>query len=354
MSTAEKAIPDTEALHEAGLHYVSCQGQGYRRIRNGKHFKYIDQKGKPLQNPDVLARIQALVIPPAWQQVWICDRANGHIQATGIDARHRKQYRYHPEWNKLRTKDKFSALYTFGLRLSRLQKRIATDLSSRQLSKDRICALALAVMSKTYFRIGNSSYEKENKSYGLTTLHNRHVQISTNKVFFKFIGKKGVPQQSYLSEKSLVRLLAKVKEIPGQRLFQYYDPDGQPTPLDSGTLNHYLKTAINADITCKTFRTWYGCILALHYLSQSALPSSVSARKQQLLQVIDQVAQQLGNTRSITRSHYIHPYIQEDYLLGGLDHWIKRVSKTADRPPTDPVYKRKLMQLIRLSNDHSG
>lgn len=352
MPTADNGIPELEALQEAGLRYVSCKGRGYRRVRHGKHFKYIDQKGNTIQNPHTLARIQALVIPPAWQQVWICATANGHIQATGIDARNRKQYRYHPEWSRLRTTDKFSALYTFGQRLSRLQKHIMTDLSSRQLSKERICALALAVMSKTYFRIGNTVYERDNKSYGLTTLHNRHVQISTNKVFFKFIGKKGIRQQSYLTEKSLVRLLTKVKEIPGQRLLQYYDQEGKPTPLDSGTLNTYLKTATDADISCKTFRTWYACILALHYLSQSKLPESATTRKQQLLAIIDQVAEQLGNTRSITRSHYIHPYIQENYLQGELDNWIKRVSKTTERPSTDPIYKRKLMQLI-LSASHS-
>lgn len=339
--------PDLEALHEAGLRYVSCQDQGYRRERHGKHFKYLDLKGNPIQNPHTLARIEALVIPPAWRQVWICPIANGHIQATGIDARHRKQYRYHAEWNQLRKKDKFSSLYKFGQRLSRLQKQIIKDLSSRQLSKERICALALAVMSKTYFRIGNTTYEKENKSFGLTTLHNRHIQIKINKVFFKFIGKKGIRQQSYLTEKSLVRLLAKVKEIPGQRLFQYYDQNGQPTPLESGMLNSYLKTATASDITCKTFRTWYGCILALHYLSQSTIPKSDTARKQQLLAVIDQVAQQLGNTRSITRSHYIHPYIQEHYLQGKLDNWIKRISNGPDRIPTDTIYKRKLMHMIR-------
>lgn len=353
MPTAQNLVADSEALHEAGLRYVSCQGRGYQRVRHGKHFKYLDQQGKPIQNPQTLARIQALVIPPAWEQVWICATANGHIQATGLDVRHRKQYLYHPAWSQLRKKDKFSALYIFGQRMSRLQKHITTDLSSRQLSKERVCALALAVMSKTYFRIGNTAYEKENKSYGLTTLRNRHVQISTNKVFFKFIGKKGIRQQSYLTEKALVRLLAKVKEIPGQRLFQYYDEDGQATPLDSGTLNAYLKTAADADITCKTFRTWYGCILALHYLSQSELPTSTTARKQQLVAIIDQVAQQLGNTRSITRSHYIHPYIQESYLEGALDNWIKRVSATPERSPTDPIYKSKLMQLIR-SAGYSG
>lgn len=350
MPQADSLSLDSKALHEAGLRYVSCQEIGYTRIREGEKFEYLDHKGNTIQKLKTLERIHELRIPPAWKNVWICPSAYGHIQATGMDMRERKQYIYHPAWVQLRQKNKFSSLYKFGQCQSALQKKILSDISSRKLSKERVCALALAVMSKTYFRIGNSAYEKENKSYGLTTLRNRHVQISTNKVFFKFIGKKGVKQQSYLTEKSLIRLLAKVKEIPGQYLFQYYNEEGEATALDSGTLNSYLKSITNIDTTCKTFRTWYACILTLYYLSQSNIPSSATQRKHQLLEVIDQVAKHLGNTRSVTRNHYIHPYIQESYLNGELDKWIKRVSKTPNRKSSDSIFKRKLMQLIRSSN----
>lgn len=342
---------DEQALHEAGLRYVSCRGKGYQRIHTANGFSYVDLKGNTIHNPKVLARIQSLVIPPAWQLVWICPFADGHIQATGVDARARKQYRYHPLWTRLRSQDKFSGLYTFGQRLSRLEKQIIKDLKRTKLSRDRICALALAIMSKTYFRIGNSVYERENKSYGLTTLRNHHVkQISTQQVFFRFIGKKGIQQQSFLREKTLIRLLAKVKEIPGQRLFQYYDDQGQPTALESGDLNNYMKAAIGIDMTCKTLRTWYASILALHYLGQQIIPTSERERKQKLLDVIDGVAKQLGNTRTVTRNHYIHPYIQELYLVGKLDPWISRMNKRQKLQPADPVYKRRLMQLLRSAN----
>lgn len=350
MAQTDSPFIDSKALQEAGLRYISCQDKGYKRVRKGERFEYINQKGNTINKLKILERIQVLRIPPAWENVWICSTPSGHIQATGIDNRGRKQYLYHPDWIQLRQKNKFSSLCKFGLCQTVLQKKILSDLSSRKLSKERVCALALAVMCKTYFRIGNSAYEKENKSYGLTTLRNRHVQISTSKVFFKFIGKKGVKQQSYLTEKSLIRLLAKVKEIPGQYLFQYYNEDGEATVLDSGTLNSYLKSITHIDTTCKTFRTWYACLLSLYYLSQLDIPSSSTQRKQQLLDTIDQVAKLLENTRSITRNHYIHPYIQESYLNGELDKWIKRVSKTPNRTSSDSIFKRKLMQLIQSSN----
>lgn len=347
MQPFQHAALDKQALHEAGLRYVSCQNKGYQRVPTNDGFAYLDTKGVPIQNPEILARIQALVIPPAWTQVWICETADGHIQATGLDARNRKQYRYHPLWVELRNRDKFGSLYIFGQRLPRLKKRIAKDLSRRTLSRDRVCALALAIMSKTYFRVGNTVYEKENQSFGLTTLRNRHAQISSHKVFFRFIGKKGVRQQSFLTEKTLVRLLTKVKDIPGQRLFQYYNDNGEPTPLDSGNLNNYIKDAMGADITCKTLRTWYGSILALYYLGQSTMPNNSNERKHRLLEVIDVVAQHLGNTRAVTRSHYIHPVIPQAYLEGTLDHWIKRTSNCIGLQPDDSLYTRKLMQLIR-------
>lgn len=343
----ENASIDKQALHEVGLRYVSCRGKGYTRLHSGRGFSYIDQTGNPIQNTKVLSRIRGLVIPPAWQQVWICPSAQGHIQATGIDGRGRKQYRYHPLWSQLRSRDKFASLYLFGKRMAQLDRRITRDLKQKTFTKERVCALALAIMSKTYFRIGNSVYEKENKSYGLTTLRNRHVQqVSSHKVFFRFVGKKGIQHQRYLQEKSLVRLLSKVKEIPGQRLFQYYNHEGKAIPLESGDLNGYLKETLDIDLTCKSFRTWYGCILFLHYLGHSDHPNSESLRKQELLKAIDAVAEQLGNTRTVTRQHYIHPLIQESYISGILDPWIKRMRKRAAIQPADPLYKRKLMQLL--------
>lgn len=350
-STADKAIVVKQALQEAGLRYITCDGKGYSRVRRGSGFAYMDPQGRPLKNEKTLQRIQALVIPPAWQDVWICSLPNGHIQATGLDARGRKQYRYHPQWVALRNKTKFNSLQAFGRRLPYLDRRILRDLKRPELSKTHVCALALAIMSKTYFRVGNDIYEKENKSYGLTTLRNRHLkQISSQKVFFKFVGKKGIQQQSYLREKSLINQLNKVKEIPGQRLFQYYDGNKRATPLDSGDLNQYIKEVMGEDFTCKTLRTWYASILALYYLRQiTTAPTNEKNRKHLLLTVIDAVAEQLGNTRAITRSHYIHPYILETYLSGKLDSWISRTNKRPLAPTSDSSYKRKLLQLLQDS-----
>ena len=345
-----KAYPAAEeALHDAGLRYVSCQSKGYQRIRTAKKgFIYLDKKGDTISNPQLLSRIHSLVIPPAWQQVWICPTANGHIQATGLDARGRKQYRYHPSWNKLRNKDKFSNLQLFGKKLPILEKRIKRDLRSKKITRELVCALALSIMGKTYFRIGNKTYEKENKSYGLTTLLNHHLrQLHQNKVFFRFIGKKGVVQQSFLHEKSLIRLLNKVKEIPGQRLFQYYDEQQQQKELDSGELNEYLKEATDAALTCKIFRTWYACILTLHYLSSLSRCTTDKERKQALASVIDKVAGQLGNTRTVTRTHYIHPLIIESYLLGKLDRWLSLIQHKGTSNPENPLYKRKLMAILK-------
>lgn len=333
---------ETEAMHQAGLRYISSQDKGYQRIRKGDTFCYFDHKESIIHNPKTLDRIRKLVIPPAWQEVWICRYANGHIQATGIDSRGRKQYRYHALWTALRTRDKFNNLYSFGQHLPRLEKQIVRDLKQKELTKDHVCAVALAVMSMTYFRVGNDIYEKENKSYGLTTLRNRHVkQVSTDKMFFRFIGKKGVRQQSYLKQKGLVALLAKVKEIPGQRLFQYYDKNKEITPLESGDLNNYLRHSMNLEVTCKTMRTWYACILTLQYLSRSEIPTTEHGRKDELLQTIDTVAQHLGNTRAVTRKHYIHPCLQELYLSGKLDSWIRR-NATKQHDPTNPVYRKKI------------
>ncbi|TDQ80002.1 DNA topoisomerase IB [Sphingobacterium yanglingense] len=350
MPIADNLISDSEALHEAGLRYVSCKERGYQRVRRGKKIKYIDQEGKPIQNPQTLARIQALVIPPAWKNVWICPLSNGHLQATGKDERGRKQYRYHQLWTEIRKQQKFSNLYIFGKKQAQLERQIIKDLELTKFCKEKVCALALAVMSRTYFRVGNTIYEKENKSYGLTTLRNHHLkQLSTHKVFFKFIGKKGIQQQHFLKEKSLIRLLNKVKEIPGQRLFQYYNHMDRITPLDSGNLNDYIQEATKTDLTCKTLRTWYACILTLYYMGQSIPLKNQTERTTQLLRVIDSVAHQLGNTRAVTRTHYIHPSIQEIYLSGDLNQWIKRVNKQEHLKPADNLYKRKLMQLLRYT-----
>lgn len=342
----KKCTPPLE-LEEYGLRYTFSTDKGYSRKIQGKSFIYLDKQGRPITNEQILSRIHSLVIPPAWSAVWICVSSNGHLQATGIDTNNRKQYRYHPKWVILRSEKKFAELLEFGKNLPLLKKKLVCDLRKKRLSIDKVCALAIAVMDKTSFRAGNKYYEKNYGSYGLATLRNKHIQqISSNKVFFKFVGKKGVVQQCYLREKSLIRSLMKVKEIPGQVLFQYYDEDGHIKPLDSGLINTYLKETMALDITCKTFRTWNGCTLALAYMATLAFPETVTERKKNIIKIIDHVAEELGNTRTVTRNYYIHPRILSAYENTEMDKWIATAQSKAK--PTDKMIHNRLMQILRL------
>ena len=334
------------ALVDSGLRYTSPQQKGYSRKAKGNSFVYLDKEDQPITNSQILARIRSLVLPPAWRDVWICASPNGHLQATGIDLNNRKQYKYHPKWVALRSEKKFSDLYAFGRKLPLLKKKLAQDLRKRKLSRDKVCALAIAIMGKTSFRAGNRFYEKNYGSYGLTTLRNKHIQqVSAHKVFFKFVGKKGVVQQCFLREKALVRVLAKVKDLPGQSLLQYYDEYGDIKPLDSGTINDYLKEAMAGEVSCKTFRTWNGCLLALSYMTALPIPENVTDRKKYLIHIIDQVAKELGNTRTVTRNYYIHPRILSAYEEGALDKWIQRMGNKTEIK--EKAVRDRLMKLLK-------
>ncbi|GHE35404.1 DNA topoisomerase IB [Sphingobacterium griseoflavum] len=336
------------ALQEAGIRYVSCNDKGICRVAEGKVFRYVDKSGNPVTNERILQRIQALVLPPAWTDVWICSNANGHLQATGIDVRGRKQYRYHPKWVALRSEKKFFDLYAFGMRLPVLLQKVQQDLRKRTFSKEKVCALAVSVMQRTSFRVGNKHYEQTNGSYGLTTLKNKHLQkLSASKVFFKFIGKKGVVQEAYFREKTLIKMLLKVKDLPGQRIFQYYDEHGNVQALESGDINDYLKQSLGLSASCKNFRTWNGCLLALKHMAEKEIPSSITARKKSILETIDYVAATLGNTRSVTRSHYVHPRILNDYEVGKLDNWIKRTQRKS-APVLEKYFERKLLAILKM------
>ncbi|PRD56901.1 DNA topoisomerase IB [Sphingobacterium gobiense] len=333
-------------LEECGLRYSSPQEKGYSRKAKGNSFIYLDKQGLLITNKQVLSRIRSLVLPPAWREVWICASPNGHLQATGFDLNNRKQYKYHPKWMSLRSQKKFADLLTFGIKLPLLRKRVSQNLRKKKLSRDKVCALAIAIMDKTSFRAGNRYYEKNYGSYGLTTLRNKHIQqISSNKIFFKFVGKKGVVQQCYLREKALIRALAKVKEIPGQVLFQYYDEEGNVRQLDSGTINAYLKEAMLSEVSCKTFRTWNGCLLALSYMATLPLPNNTTERKKNIINIIDHVAHELGNTRTVTRNYYIHPEILSAYESGMLDKWIKTIQ--SKQKLSEKMIQNHLMKLLR-------
>jgi DNA topoisomerase I len=313
MDNIAQIVTDPVAIAKAvHLRYVSATAPGFTREKKGENFIYLDKEGKEITDEDTLKRIRGLVLPPAWQEVWICPYANGHLQATGIDAAGRKQYRYHSSWQKVRNETKYDRLYLFGKQLPQIRKQIAKDLRRRQLDKQKVIAIALRVMEETQIRVGNASYEKLYGSHGLTTLHNQHVKVNGNKAFFKFKGKKGVLHKIELKHAALVRLLQKVQHIPGQELFQYYDGDTIHS-LDSGEVNEYLKGCTDEEFTCKDFRTWAGTVHALNMMVDLVPFETLAECKKNVLGIIDGVACKLGNTRAVCKKYYIHPQLFEMY-----------------------------------------
>lgn len=309
------------------LRYVKAGVIGYKRVRDGQSFFYTTAEGEPITDEETLKRIRGLVLPPAWEEVWVCPWENGHLQATGIDAKGRKQYRYHAQWMKTRNENKFDRLYQFGEKLPLIRRRIRSDLRKKGLNKEKVIAIALRVMEETLIRVGNASYEKLYGSYGLTTLRNRHVQVNGQKALFQFKGKKGVSHKIELRHASLARLVQKVKEIPGQELFQYYDEHGEPRGIDSGEVNDYLKTCTEDDFTCKDFRTWAGSVHALHLLAALEPFATVTECKQNLVSILDGVAGKLGNTRTVCKKYYVHPRILVSYEEGTLEPFLRRIRR---------------------------
>ncbi|SFN89002.1 DNA topoisomerase-1 [Chitinophaga sp. YR627] len=306
------------------LRYVKSGTTGYSRERIKGGFRYRDQHGDIIRDEEVLKRIRGLVLPPAWEEVWISPYANGHLQATGIDAMGRRQYRYHSTWAKVRNETKYDRLLHFGEKLPQLREHITVALRKKSLDKEKVTAIALSVMQETLIRVGNASYEKLYGSYGLTTLHSQHVKIDGNTAFFKFKGKKGVMHKITLKHAQLAKLLHKVRDIPGQELFQYYEGEEHKS-LDSGDINEYLKQWTGDDFTCKDFRTWSGTVNALNLLADLTPFTSAHQCKQNLVQIIDSVAGKLGNTRAVCKKYYIHPKILESYELCELEPYLEEL-----------------------------
>lgn len=321
MDVLAEAMATAKAVR---LRYVRSGTSGYSRVRKNGGFFYLDQHGERITDEDILKRIRGLVLPPAWEQVWISPYANGHLQATGIDAKGRRQYRYHSTWAKVRNETKYDRLLHFGEKLPHLRRHIETALRKRNMDKEKVTAIALSVMQETLMRVGNASYEKLYGSYGLTTLRDQHVKIQGNTTFFRFKGKKGVLQQITLKHAQLTRLLQKVREIPGQELFQYYEGEEHKS-LDSGDINEYLKLWTGEDFTCKDFRTWSGTVHALNLLADLTPFSSATECKQNLVNIIDGVAGKLGNTRAVCRKYYIHPRLLEKYEMCELGPYLEEV-----------------------------
>lgn len=328
-SEAGRALPSggdgfAEVLQDArrgGLRHVCCTQPGIRRRHQGKRFIYLDVNGKRINDSEVLARIRHLAIPPAYRKVWICPDPQGHLQAVGIDARGRRQYRYHGEWRRLRDASKFGRLLEFGNALPRLRRELRRDLASPELSRKKVLAVLVALLDRTRIRIGNTEYTRENGSFGLTTLRNRHLQfVRDGRARLRFRGKGGLERELVIDDRRLVRIMRRCQQLPGQQLFQYLDDDGQHRPIDSGQVNDYLRAAMGGDFSAKDFRTWGATMQAISLLCATPLPqpASEAAFKRCTTEVIGKVAAELGNTPTVCRQAYIHPLVFDAWRDGRL------------------------------------
>ena len=301
-----------KAAKAAELVYVNDGQPGIKRLKKGTGFTYI-YDDKPVKGAGEIKRIRKLAIPPAWTNVWICSRENGHIQATGLDAMHRKQYRYHPLWEVLRNQTKFHRLYEFGKVLPALRLKIEEGLTKKELCEEKVLAAVVSLMERTFIRIGNSGYEKLYGSFGLTTLKDRHVTFNGSTVAFAFKGKKGIEHTVTLKNKRLAKVVKACRDIPGKELFQYFDASGKRQSIDSGAVNNYIKTVTGNDFTAKDFRTWAGSLHILTAFKALGEAGSTTECKRNIVTALDAVSKKLGNTRTVCRKYYVHPRLLQLY-----------------------------------------
>ena len=319
-------VADPEKSAKAvNLVYVHDKQPGITRQKAGDKFVYLVGK-KKLSNKNTLERIKKLAIPPAWENVWICKFDNGHLQATGLDSRQRKQYRYHSLWNSLRNHTKFYRLYEFGQMVPTIRAQLQKDLAKRGLPVEKVLATVVCLMEQTSIRIGNNAYEKLYGSYGITTLKDQHLKISGGNIQFVFTGKKGISHNIKINSKKLARIVKQCRDIPGKELFQYYDQDGNHCAIDSGMVNQYLKSITGQDFTAKDIRTWLGTVKAISAFSEINIAETQRAAKKNVIGVIDQVATYLGNTRAVCKKYYVHPIIIDLYERCELHNYYKKLN----------------------------
>lgn len=305
---------DAAALAEAvALVHVTDSAPGYARRRCGRGFTYLDAEGNTIRNSELRQRFTALVIPPAWQEVWICADVDGHIQATGRDEAGRKQYIYHERWSLVREYVKYQRLRLFAEVLPTLRAQVAADLRKRKLTRQKVSALVVRLLEETLIRIGNSQYAQQNDSYGLTTLHDDHATIDKNEVIFEFRGKSGKEHEVTFRDKRLATLVKECQDLPGQHLFQYVDDEGKICALESGAVNEYLRHATEVNFTAKDFRTWGGTVWTAYLLHEAGPAETEKACEQNIVDAIKGTAQELGNTPAVCRAHYVHPAVLESY-----------------------------------------
>ena len=320
----QAAVQSRQAARKVGLVWVEDSQPGIRRVRRGRAFRYVGARGKVVRDRRTLERIRKLAIPPAWEDVWICANPRGHLQATGRDARGRKQYRYHPRWREVRDESKYGRLIAFARALPRIRRKVAADLRRRHLTREKVLAAVVKLLETTLIRVGNDEYARDNRSFGLTTMHNRHAKVNGRKVRFDFPGKSGIQHEIDLEDPQLVGVVRQCQDLPGQELFEYVDDDGRRRDVGSADVNEYLRQISGADFTAKDFRTWAGTVLAAQALQEFEDFDSQAAAKRNLTQAIERVAQRLGNTRAICRNCYIHPSVIAAYMDRSLLKLLKR------------------------------
>ena len=323
VSAEEGGDENREAAEAAGLVYVSDEDPGITRKKSGTGWRFIDAKGGTIKDYWDKKRIEKIGVPPAYTDVWICAKENGHIQATGRDAKGRKQYRYHVKWTEARDEAKYERMMEFGKLLPNLRKRVAADMRKQGLPREKVLATLVALLEKTLIRIGNEDYAKDNKSFGLTTLRNRHLDIDGGTLRFDFKGKSGKTWNLALRDKRVAKVVRSIQDLPGQQLFQYVDAEGKRQPVDSADVNEYLREITGEDVTAKDFRTWAGTVLASMALAEFEAVDSQALMKKNVKAAIEKVASRLGNTPTICRKCYVHPQVVTSYLDGSLLQDIK-------------------------------
>lgn len=343
-------LPEASA-RVAGLRYVSpaLPGIGRRRARGG--FRYVGPGGEPVREADTLARIRALAIPPAWEDVWICPLATGHLQATGRDGRGRKQYRYHARWRAVRDANKYDHTLAFAAALPGIRARVAADLARPGLPRAKVMATVVSLLEETLIRVGNDEYARANRSYGLTTLHDRHVQIEGTALRFQFRGKAGKRHNVALRDGRLARVVRQCRDVPGRELFQYVDEQGERQRVGSGDVNAYLREASGQDFTAKDFRTWAGTVLAAAILAEGEPPTSDAQAKGCVARAVEGVAERLGNTPAVCRKCYVHPAVLEAYRAGTL---AGAVPPREEGPAASEALQRQEAAVLALLKEVAG
>jgi DNA topoisomerase I len=322
------ASDPTLAAKAAGLRYATDTRPGIRRQGAGKAFRYIDPDGHAIHDREILARIKSLAIPPAWEEVWICPSPLGHVQVTGRDEKGRKQYRYHPRWREVRDGAKYGRMMAFGRTLPQIRERTDRDLALAGLPRRKVLAAVVQLLERSLIRVGNDEYARNNQSFGLTTMRDKHVALNGATIQFQFRGKSGIHHKIDIHDRRLARLVQRCQELPGQELFQYVAEDGATQDVDSADVNEYLREITGCDFTAKDFRTWAGTVLAAMALQEFEAFDSQAQAKKNVVRAIERVAERLGNTPSVCRKCYIHPVVLDAYLDGSM---IEALRQRADQ-----------------------